>query len=54
MATTLDPLPPIPPPTEPVVDPKTGLVTRTWYLWFQRLGDHMRDVERRTYDLENP
>ena len=52
MATTLESLPPIPPPKEPMVDAKTGLVTTTWYLWLKRLGDHLRDAERRITDLE--
>ncbi len=54
MATTLGPLPPLPTPAEPLVDPITGLITKTWYLWFKRLDDHIRDVERRIDDLETP
>lgn len=52
MATNLTPLVPLPPPREPVVDPKTGLMTTTWYLYLKRLDDHIRDVERRVTDLE--
>lgn len=47
MATTLAPLPPLPPPQEPVVDQKTGLVTRTWFLYYQRLDQHVREIEQR-------
>jgi hypothetical protein len=47
MATNLNPLPPLPPPAERVVDPKTGLMTTTWYLWFKRLDEHMREAEKR-------
>lgn len=52
MSTNLDPLAQIPPPREPMVDMRTGLVTTNWYLWLKRLGDHMRDAERRITDLE--
>lgn len=52
MASNLPPLPPIPPPREPMVDPKNGLMTTTWYLWLTRLADHLRDAERRITDLE--
>lgn len=61
MASTLLPLPPIPPPQEPIVDPRTGRATQTWYLWFKRLDDHIRadeawlaDLETRVTDLETP
>ena len=30
-------LPPLPPPTVPLVDPKTGLVNRDWYLFLTAL-----------------
>jgi hypothetical protein len=29
---------PIPPPNQPVVDPRTGLMNRDWYDFFQRLS----------------
>lgn len=31
MATTSNPIPPMPKPDVPVVDPKTGRMTREWY-----------------------
>ena len=31
MATTSSPIPPIPSPRVPVIDPKTGLMTKEWY-----------------------
>jgi hypothetical protein len=54
MATNLQQLPPLPAPAEPLVEPKTGLINTTWYLWFKRLDDHVREIEQRIYDLENP
>lgn len=30
-------LPPLPPPTVPLVDPKSGLIAREWYEFFVRL-----------------
>lgn len=47
MATALAPLTPLPPPQEPVVDPRTGQITRTWFLYFQRLDQHVREIEQR-------
>lgn len=37
MATTLA----LQPPRVPLVDPKTGLVTREWYVYFERLQDRV-------------
>jgi hypothetical protein len=47
MATALAPLQQLPPPQEPVVDQKTGRITPTWYLYFQRLDQHTREIEQR-------
>lgn len=52
MATALSPLPPIPPPLEPIVDLRTGRTTMTWYIYLKRLDEHLRDAERRITDLE--
>lgn len=52
MASTLAPLPPLPPPQEPIVEPRTGLATTTWYIYLKRLDEHLRDAERRITDLE--
>lgn len=47
MATNLVPLQPIPPPTVPYTDPKTGLINLAWYQYLKRVDDHIRDIERR-------
>lgn len=47
MATNLLPLPPLPTPVAPMVDPKTGLVSEAWYQYLKRVDDHIRDIERR-------
>lgn len=47
MASTLAPLRPLPPPQEPITDPKTGRMTQTWYLYFQSLDAHTREIEKR-------
>ena len=36
-------LPPLPAPAEPAVDPRTGLVNRTWYMWFRRIEEIVRE-----------
>ena len=33
--------PPLPQPTEPMIDPKTGLVTPSWYRFFKFITDRM-------------
>lgn len=47
MASTLAPLSPIPTPQQPLFDARTGLMNRDWYLWFQRLYEHTREIEKR-------
>ncbi|MEY9830248.1 MULTISPECIES: hypothetical protein [Sinorhizobium] len=47
MASTLAKLPQLPPPQEPLVDPRTGRITQTWYLYLQRLDQHIREIEER-------
>jgi hypothetical protein len=47
MASNVQPLPPLPTPTAPMVNPKTGLVTVAWYQYLRQLDNHMRDAERR-------
>lgn len=47
MASTLAPLQQLPPPLEPVIDPRTGKMTQTWYLYYQRLDQHVREIEQR-------
>jgi hypothetical protein len=47
MASTLQPLTPLPPPTQPAIDPKTGRIDRDWYLYLSRLDQHIREVEQR-------
>jgi hypothetical protein len=46
MATTLQPLTPLPPPTQPVINPD-GRMNRDWYLYFSRLDQHTREIEKR-------
>ena len=47
MSTNLLPLPPLPLPTQPIVDPKTGLINQAWYQYFRAVDPHIRDIERR-------
>jgi len=47
MASTIAKLSPIPTPQQPVVDPRTGLMTRDWYLYFKRIDEHIREIEAR-------
>lgn len=47
MASNLNPLPPLPPPAQRLVDPSSGTMNKDWYLYFKRLDDHIRDIERR-------
>lgn len=54
MASTLQPLTPLPTPKEPVIDQKTGLMTLSWYRYFKLLDSHIREVEQRISDLETP
>ncbi len=46
MASTLKPLIPLPPPTQPVID-RDGRVNKDWYLYFKELDRHQREVEDR-------
>lgn len=46
MASTLQPLSPLPPPTQPLVNPN-GTMNRDWYLYLRRLDQHIREVEDR-------
>ena len=43
----LAPLTPLPNPQAPFVDPKTGLISKSWYEYFKRLDDHIREIEAR-------
>lgn len=52
MASALKPLPPLPAAAEPVVDPKTGRVNVSWYLWLRALEQHVKEAESRITDLE--
>lgn len=47
MATNLLPLSPIPVPSQPIVNPKTGLIDKDWYAYFRAVDTHIRDIERR-------
>lgn len=47
MASTLRPLPPLPPPQEPMTEPRTGRITTTWYIYLKRLDEHLREIEKR-------
>lgn len=47
MASALAPLRPLPPPQEPVFDLRTGKMTQTWFLYFQSLDQHTREIEKR-------
>ncbi len=47
MPSQLKQIPPIPSPSEALVDPRTGFMTPTWYLYFKRLDQHLREVEER-------
>jgi hypothetical protein len=47
MATSLKPLPPLPTPTERLVNPQTGVINTSWYLYLKRLDEHLREVEQR-------
>lgn len=47
MASTLNPLPPLPPAAQQLADPRTGSMNRDWYLYFQRLDQHIREIEKR-------
>lgn len=46
MASTLQPLSPLPPPTQPLTN-ANGTMNRDWYLYFKRLDQHIREVEER-------
>jgi hypothetical protein len=46
MASSLNPLPPLPPPLQPVIE-ANGRMNREWYLYFQRLDQHLREAEQR-------
>lgn len=47
MASELQPLSPLPPPNQPLIDPKTGRADKDWYLYLKRLDQHIREVEKR-------
>ncbi len=47
MATELKPLSPLPPPNQPVLDSSSGRMNKDWYLYFQRLDQHIREIEKR-------
>lgn len=50
MASTLNPLPPIPPAQQPLIE-ANGRINRDWYLYFQRLDQHLREAEARITSL---
>lgn len=39
MATTI---PPLPAPTAPLVDPRTGLISTAWFNWFKAIDKAIR------------
>lgn len=47
MASTLKPLSPLPTPQQPIVDQRTGLITRDWFTYLKRLDEHVREIEAR-------
>lgn len=47
MASKLSPLRPLPSPQQAVVDPRSGLMTRDWYLYFTSESEHIREIEKR-------
>lgn len=47
MASSLAPLPAVPPAQEPVINPKTGIMTVVWYQYFVALDAITRDSQRR-------
>jgi hypothetical protein len=47
MASTLTPLPPLPPPIQRMTDTVTGRPNKDWYLYLQRLDQHIREIEKR-------
>lgn len=46
MASDLAPLTPLPPARQPLLEPN-GTMNRDWYLYFQRLDQHTREIEKR-------
>lgn len=46
MASNLNPLPPLPPAAQPLLE-QNGRMNRDWYLYFQRLDQHVREIEKR-------
>jgi hypothetical protein len=46
MASTIAPLTPIPPTTQRLLE-GNGTMNRDWYLYFQRLDQHIREIEKR-------
>ena len=44
MATLSPALPPMPSPTVPVVDPKTGLMSAEWYSWLKLVDTIVRTL----------
>lgn len=50
MASNLQPLSPLPTPSEPLVDLKTGRISTSWYRYFNLLDSHIREVEARLDD----
>lgn len=47
MASTLQPLSPLPPPTQQAINPVNGTMNRDWYLYLTRLDQHVREIEKR-------
>lgn len=46
MASTLQPLTPIPPVLQPIIE-ASGRINRDWYTYLQRLDQHVREIEKR-------
>lgn len=46
MASTLKPLVPLPPPTQPLID-QNGRMNKDWYLYLKELDRHLREAEDR-------
>jgi len=47
MPSALKQLPPIPQPSQALVNPRTGVLDTTWYIYFKRVDDHIREIEAR-------
>jgi hypothetical protein len=46
MASELNPIPPMPPPQQRIVE-ANGTPNRDWYLYQKRVDEHIREMEKR-------